>query len=96
MIALKKNYFLKKFCFISLLVVGGITIGFSQEKTNSSISTNESTEITNLKGQIVNGFDKKPLQEISNKPKVVISNVKEDSNPINEMVKVLKNNKITL
>ena len=32
MIALKKNYFLKKFCFISLLVVGGITIGFSQEK----------------------------------------------------------------
>ena len=39
---------------------------------------------------------KKPIREISNKPKVVISNVKKDLNPINEIVSVLKNNKITL
>ncbi|MFT5791056.1 MAG: hypothetical protein ACJAV9_000807 [Urechidicola sp.] len=52
---------LKKTLIILLVLV--TSIGFSQEKTNSSISTNESTEITNLKGQIVNGFDKKPLQD---------------------------------
>ena len=39
--------------------------------------------------------NKKPLKE-SSKPKVKISNVKNHFNPINEMVKVLKENKITL
>ena len=32
MIALKKNSFLKRFCFIFLLLIGGITIAFAQEK----------------------------------------------------------------
>ena len=39
--------------------------------------------------------DKKPLKE-SSKPKVKISNVKNHFNPINEMVKTLKHNGITL
>ncbi len=46
--------------------------------------------------EIKSQSDKKPIREISNKPKVVISNVKKDSNPINEIVKVLHDNKITL
>ena len=40
--------------------------------------------------------DKKPIKEVSNKPQVRIKNVKNHFNPINEMVKVLKENKITL
>ena len=39
---------------------------------------------------------KKPLKEISNKPKVKISNVKNNSNPINEIVKILEQNGMTL
>ena len=39
--------------------------------------------------------DKKPIRE-SSKPQVKIKNVKNHFNPINEMVKVLKENKITL
>ena len=39
--------------------------------------------------------NKKPIKE-SSKPYVKIKNVKNDFNPINEMVKVLKENKITL
>jgi len=39
---------------------------------------------------------KKPIKEVSIKPQVKISNVKNHSNPINEMVKVLTENKITL
>ena len=39
--------------------------------------------------------NKKQIKE-SSKPKVKISNVKNDFNPINTMVKVLKENKITL
>ena len=38
---------------------------------------------------------KKPIRE-SSKPQIKISNVKNHFNPINEMVKVLKQNKITL
>ena len=40
--------------------------------------------------------DKKPIKESSNKPQVKIKNVKNHSNPINDMVKVLKENGITL
>ena len=39
---------------------------------------------------------KKQIKEVSNKPQVRIKNVKNHFNPINEMVKVLKENKITL
>ena len=39
--------------------------------------------------------NKKPIRE-SSKPQVKIKNVKNDFSPINEMVKVLKENKITL
>ena len=45
-----------------------------------------------VKGQ----SNKKPLKEVSNKPKVKISNVKNYFNPINEMVKTLKQNGVTL
>ena len=40
--------------------------------------------------------NKKQLKEVSNKPKVKISNVKNHFNPTNEMVKMLKENGITL
>ena len=40
--------------------------------------------------------NKKPIKEVSNKPQVKIKNVKNHFSPINEMVKVLKENKITL
>ncbi len=40
--------------------------------------------------------DKQPIKESSNKPQVKIKNVKNNSNPINDMVKVLKENGITL
>ena len=40
--------------------------------------------------------DKKPIKEISNKPQVKIKNVKNHFSPINEMVKVLNENNITL
>ena len=40
--------------------------------------------------------DKKPIKEVSNKPQVKIKNVKNHFNPINEMVKVLKENNMTL
>tara|TARA_B100000965_G_scaffold218276_1_gene182668 strand:- start:88 stop:648 length:561 start_codon:yes stop_codon:yes gene_type:complete len=40
--------------------------------------------------------DKKPIKEISNKPQVKIKNVKNHFNPINEMVKTLNDNRITL
>ena len=40
--------------------------------------------------------NKKPIKESSNKPQVKIKNVKNYSNPINDMVKVLKENGITL
>ena len=39
---------------------------------------------------------KKPIREVSNKPQVKISNVKNNFNPINEMTKTLKRNGITL
>ena len=40
--------------------------------------------------------NKKPIKEVSNKPQVKISNVKNHFNPINEIVKTLKENGITL
>ena len=40
--------------------------------------------------------NKKPIKEVSNKPQVKIKNVKNHFNPINEMVKVLKENNMTL
>jgi len=40
--------------------------------------------------------NKKPIKEVSSKPQVKIKNVKNYSNPINEMVKVLKQNGMTL
>jgi len=40
--------------------------------------------------------NKKPIKEVSSKPQVKIKSVKNYSNPINEMVKVLKKNGITL
>ena len=39
---------------------------------------------------------KKPIKEVSSKPQVKISNVKNHFNPINEMTKILKNKGITL
>ena len=39
---------------------------------------------------------KKPIKEVSSKPQVKISNVKNHFNPTNEMVKMLKENGITL
>ena len=38
----------------------------------------------------------KPIKEVSSKPQIKIKNVKNYSNPINEMVKVLKKNGMTL
>jgi len=40
--------------------------------------------------------DKEQIKEVSNKPQIKIQNVKNYSNPINEMVKVLKENGVTL
>ena len=40
--------------------------------------------------------NKKPIKEVSSKPQVKIKSVKNYSNPINEMVKVLQKNGITL
>ena len=40
--------------------------------------------------------DKKPIKEVSNKPQVKIKNVKNHFNPINEMVKTLNDNGLTL
>ena len=40
--------------------------------------------------------NKKPIKEVSSKPQVKIKSVKNHSNPINEMVKVLKKNGMTL
>ena len=40
--------------------------------------------------------NKKPIKEVSSKPQVKIKSVKNYSNPINEMVKVLKKNGMTL
>ena len=40
--------------------------------------------------------NKKPIKEVSSKPQVKIKSVKNYSNPINEMVKVLKGNGVTL
>jgi len=40
--------------------------------------------------------NKKSITEVSSKPQVKIKNVKNNHNPINEMVKTLKHNRITL
>ena len=40
--------------------------------------------------------NKKPIKEVSSKPQVKIKSVKNYSNPINEMVKILTENNITL
>ena len=40
--------------------------------------------------------DKKPIKEVSNKPQVKIKNIKNHSNPINEIAKVLKEKGMTL
>ena len=40
--------------------------------------------------------NKKPIKEVSSKPQIKIKNVKNYSNPINEIVKVLQKNGITL
>jgi len=40
--------------------------------------------------------NKKPIKEVSSKPQVKIKNVKNHSNPINEIVEFLKENNITL
>ena len=40
--------------------------------------------------------NKKPIKEVSSKPQVKIKNIKNHSNPINEMVKALKDNGVTL
>jgi len=40
--------------------------------------------------------DKKPIKEVSNKPQVKIKSVKNDFNPINEIVQFLKENNMTL
>ena len=42
------------------------------------------------------GEEKKQIKEVSSKPQIKIKNVKNYSNPINEMVKVLQKNGITL
>ena len=42
------------------------------------------------------GEEKKQIKEVSSKPQIKIKNVKNYSNPINEMVKVLKQNGMTL
>ncbi len=48
---------------IALLLLITVSIGFSQEISNDSIRSKEIDEISYLKGQIVNGFDKKPLKD---------------------------------
>jgi hypothetical protein len=55
------------------------------------VSTSKKVTVE-VKGQ----SNKKQLKEVSNKPKVKISNVKNHFNPINEIVKVLKENGVTL
>ena len=40
--------------------------------------------------------DKKPIQEVSNKPQVKIKNIKNNFNPVNDMVNTLSENGITL
>ena len=40
--------------------------------------------------------NKKPIKEVSSKPQVKIKNVKNHSNPINEIIEFLKENNITL
>ena len=55
------------------------------------VSTSKKVTVE-VKGQ----SNKKPIKEVSNKPQVKISNVKNHFNPINEMVNTLKQNGITL
>jgi len=50
----------KNIFFLALLCVS--LVGFSQEKPADSLKIVESSSIKNLKGVLVNGFDKKPLQ----------------------------------
>ena len=40
--------------------------------------------------------DKKPIKEVSNKPQVKIKNIKNNFNPVNDMVNTLSENGITL
>ena len=55
------------------------------------VSTSKKVTVE-VKGQ----GNKKSIKEVSSKPQVKIKNVKNYSNPINEMVKVLKENGMTL
>ena len=55
------------------------------------VSTSKKVTVE-VKGQ----SNKKQLKEVSSKPKVKISNIKNHFNPINEMVKTLKQNGVTL
>ena len=55
------------------------------------VSTSKKVTVE-VKGQ----SKKKPIKEVSSKPQVKISNVKNHFNPINEIVKTLKENGITL
>ena len=63
------------------------------EPWQSEFVVETSKKITvEVKGQ----EDKKPIKEVSNKPQVKIKNIKNNFNPVNDMVNTLSENGITL
>ena len=60
-------------------------------QSNFVVSTSKKVTV-----EVKSQGNKKPIKEVSSKPQVKIKNVKNHSNPINEIVEFLKENNITL
>ena len=60
-------------------------------QSNFVVSTSKKVTV-----EVKSQSNKKPIKEVSSKPQVKIKNVKNHSNPINEIVEFLKENNITL
>ena len=60
-------------------------------QSNFVVSTSKKVTV-----EVKSQSNKKPIKEVSSKPQVKIKNVKNHSNPINQIVEFLKENNITL
>ena len=60
-------------------------------QSNFVVSTSKKVTV-----EVKSQSNKKPIKEVSSKPQVKIKNIKNHSNPINEIVEFLKENNITL
>ena len=60
-------------------------------QSNFVVSTSKKVTV-----EVKSQGNKKPIKEVSSKPQVKIKNIKNHSNPINEIVEFLKENNITL